>query len=206
MKKILLIITLLLITNMNYAQKQSVKSAKNTNNHINTNSLEFKKGDIFVSGILGYKSKKEMEGTESTFTIQPNVGYFVTNNIAAGLLIGYKSTTNTPKSSVGTTQNEFNVGLGGRYYVTPENQFSLYGQALFEMDFLGQTGGGKATAIGFGVTPGLNYFLSKKFSIEANIGELSYKSLKIKDASEASNDFTLELDWSAIKLGLSYKF
>ena len=58
----------------------------------------------------------------------------------------------------------------------------------------------------FGVTPGINYFVSDHFSIEAGFGRLGYTSTKSNASGDkGSSSFGLNLDLSTISFGLNYK-
>ena len=63
----------------------------------------FSKGDVFVTGAfsLGSTNDKNAEVKTSSFEIAPQLGYFVSENIAIGLKVGYSS--DKTKSSVATT-------------------------------------------------------------------------------------------------------
>ncbi|HEX9980719.1 MAG TPA: porin family protein, partial [Flavobacterium sp.] len=62
---------------------------------------------------------------------------------------------------------------------------------------------------GFGVSvsPGVSYFISSHFALEATIGALSYETSKPDvDDAEATDTFGLNVDLTDITLGLIYKF
>ncbi|MCS7027529.1 MAG: hypothetical protein NZ519_02085 [Bacteroidia bacterium] len=112
---------------------------------------------LFVGGALGVatqsgksktknNSNNQVTETEtpkfSSFSIMPRVGYFVTDNIGVGLMLGYQRNmeqtieelTNTPSFGVTTTRTTttregiFNVGLFGRYaQQLGEGDFYIYG-------------------------------------------------------------------------------
>lgn len=170
----------------------------------------FSQGDVFISGSFGLGSQKyTVEGNykESNFDIMPRVGYFVSENIALGLGLGYstssvQATENADKSKVNTIAAQ----AFGRYYFTPASKFSVFGQLAFEyasVDFDPV----KVNGFGFELAPGVNYFLSKNFALEASWGALSYASAKADvTGAESSTDFQLGLDLDNINLGLVYKF
>jgi outer membrane protein len=170
----------------------------------------FSKGDIFISGSFGFGSQKyTAEGNykEDSFNIMPRVGYFVSENIALGLGLGYSSSSVQVNEGADKDKvNTIGVQAFGRYYFTPASQFSVFGQLSVEYasaDFDPV----KVNGFGVGLAPGVNYFLSKNFALEASWGVLSYASAKSDvDGAESSTDFNLGLDLDNINLGLVYKF
>jgi hypothetical protein len=172
----------------------------------------FSKGDVFVTGAfsLGSTNDKNAEVKTSSFEIAPQLGYFVSENIAIGLKVGYSS--DKTKSSVATTSDisGIEVGAFGRYYFTPASKFSLFGQLGFDYGSLtNNLTNPKAklntTDINLGL--GLNYFVSSNFSIEAGVAALSFGNAK----SDVSGDkgesaFSFGGDWRAVSFGVNYKF
>lgn len=49
----------------------------------------FSKGDLFISGAVGFGSEKTGDLKTNDFIVAPKAGYFVTNNIAVGLAVGF---------------------------------------------------------------------------------------------------------------------
>ncbi len=168
----------------------------------------FAKGDIFISGAVGYNSSESGDFEIKTFTISPRAGYFVSENIAIGARIGYQSN----KQENGTTEldtNTFNAGAFGRYYFTPASKFSIFGE--FGVDYLSSktdNGTTDTTADGFslGGGPGLSYFISNNFALETFWGALRYTSVKPEGADDSNNNFNFGADLDNITLGLVYKF
>ena len=178
----------------------------------------YTKGNVFITGAVGVSSEKEADVTFSGFTFAPKAGYFVTNNIAIGLGLGFESSKEDNGVNRLNKDNAFSVGAFGRYYFTPGSQFSIFGQLGFDITSTKSTEEvviGPITTItefksnGFNVAlaPGVNYFLSKHFAVEATWGILSYNTDKPDVAgADATNTFNLGLDLRSINLGLTYKF
>ncbi len=225
MKKSILILVSILTFANSFAQKRKSTTARKsvtteTTSSNNSGSSQntsyrssssgqygFVKGDIFVTGTIGYVSKSNGGTSEGTFAIQPGVGYFINNNVAIGGTLGFVNTSSKPAgggSSASTS--EFGIGLMARYYTTPASQFSLFAQGAFEFKSQTADGGGGATGFGLNAKPGISYFVSKHFSIEATVGEIGFSSLKAKGASEANNDFNFGFNLRDLGLGLNYKF
>lgn len=172
----------------------------------------FSKGDVFISGSVGFGTSKFTERNnykEDAFTIAPKAGYFVTDNIAVGLSLGYNSSKVVATEGAEATKvNAFSVGAFGRYYFTPASKFSVFGQlgaeygtAKYKPSDL------KVNAFAVELAPGINYFFNKNFAVEATWGALSYATAKADvDGAQSSTNFNLGLNLNDIKLGLVYKF
>ena len=175
---------------------------------INTNAQEggFAKGDLFATGAVAFGSTKDnnTDAETSSFTLVPQVGYFVTENIAAGARISYSSSeVNDVKS------NALGLGAFGRYYTTPASQFSFFGQVGLDYNTSNPDTDGdvKVNTIGLGAGLGLNYFVSSNFSLEAGLNLLSYSSSKADvDGAESVTSFNFGDDFTNLTFGVNYKF
>lgn len=172
----------------------------------------FKKGDAFLSGSVGYNTQKDDVSKSHVFKVSPAVGFFVTENIALGASLSYTSRKTDPVApGVDTKSNSYGVGVFGRYYFTPANRFSFFGavSAGYNNNKTESTGSPDLTGNGFGVQagPGINYFISPRFSLQTSLGLLSYGSSKTKSGSaeSTSTGFDASLDFSNLSFGLLYK-
>lgn len=175
----------------------------------------FTKGDIFASGSVGYGSEKTGDNKNNTFNFSPKAGYFVTNNIAVGVKLGFTSGKDTEQvgpASIETKTNTFEAGAFGRYYFTPASQFSFFGElsagfnsSKTEID--GVPGESKSNGFNVGVAPGISYFVSKNIALEATFGLLGYKTNKPDfDGAESTDTFNIGANFSDIRFGIVYKF
>ncbi len=174
----------------------------------------FSKGNVFVSGGVGISSEKTGDAKTNGFNFSPKAGYFVTENIAVGLALGFAST----KDQDDTKDTNFSAGAFGRYYFTPSSKFSVFGQLGVNVSntkheevvtILGTEATIESKANGFDVklAPGVSYFLSNNFAIEASFGALGYETTKPDaDGADSTDTFGLNLDLSSINFGLVYKF
>lgn len=167
----------------------------------------FSKGDLFVSGAFSYDSSKTGDNKENTFSFAPSLGYFVTENISIGGRINYQSIKEEEGNFDVQDSNIFAISAFGRYYWTPSSKFSLFGEA--EVGYV--SGKNKLTDVkgdgfGIGIAPGVSYFLSDNFAIEASWGVLGYSTFEIDGANDSTNTFNLGLDLSDLNFGLVYKF
>ena len=201
MKKIIL--TVVALSAFGFANAQNKKES----------NLGFSKGDVFVSGALTFGSDSKISNyKQDNFVFAPSVGYFVTDNIALGVNLNLGSGSVQATSSSGTNKTStFAAGLAGRYFFTPASQFTLFtelGVALGSIKSTPAIGNvTKVNSFGVALTPGLNYFVSKNFSLETKIAVLSYVSAK-GDWSGAENASSVRFggDWSAVSFGVNYKF
>jgi opacity protein-like surface antigen len=162
----------------------------------------FSKGNVFVTGVVGFTSTSGGEADESSFEIMPQLGYFVTENIAIGARVGFNSTKMDDVSRSG-----FGVGAFGRYYFTPASKFSLFGELAVDYDSREVSDDVSLNTFGAGLGLGLNYFVSKNFSLEAGIGVLGFASGKADvDGAESVNAFSFGGNFREISLGLNYRF
>lgn len=175
----------------------------------------FAKGDVFVSGSVGFGSEKTGELKSNVFNISPKAGYFVTENIAVGVKLGYTSGKDTNQVGPGTVEvktNAFEAGAFGRYYFTPASQFSFFGElsAGFnssKSEIEGVPGESKSNGFNVGLAPGISYFVSNNIALEATFGLLGYNTNKPDfDGAESTDTFNIGANLSDIRFGIVYKF
>jgi outer membrane protein len=169
----------------------------------------FAKGDVFVTGAFTLGSEKTGDVKSSSFEIAPQVGYFLTENIAIGGKLGYASMK--AENAGGDTQDEagLTVGAFGRYYFTPASKFSLFAQLGLDYSSMDDKLADAQTAeLGLGLGAGMNYFVSPNFSIEAGVAVLGYSSNDNGGGSgvDKTNNFSFGGDWRAVTFGVNYKF
>jgi len=141
-------------------------------------------------------------GKSGAFNSALRLGYFVTNNIAVGVLGGYGSSFSNGESKnsssvnpgyvqkSNSTINLSSFGLFARTYkLFNENRFGFFCQ----LDGVYQIGNskttytddqsgvsqssntnGNVTGINLGLRPGVVYFITKRIGIEGMVGNLSY--------------------------------
>jgi outer membrane protein W len=180
---------------------------------------------LFVGGSLGITSSSGKTTTTTTtgnsssiterdnpknssFSIMPRVGYFFTDNIGAGLMLGYRSTstqsiTSGAGGSTTTTTTKagmFNVGLFGRYtQQLGDSDFYIYGDLGFgigsgnskisvETKTISstttvETDGPKVSETTIAISPGILYFPTKKIGLEASLGNI-FAYMATKETTE----------------------
>jgi outer membrane protein W len=198
MKKIIFAAAALFV--FGFANAQDKKEA--------TGGKGYANGDVYVTGAVSIGSSKEGDVKETTFEINPMVGFFVTDNIAIGGQIGYASDKIDNDGTTTLDESTLSIGVFGRYYATPASDFSVFGQLGLNY-FTTDHGDADFKTNGFDVAlrPGINYFLSDHFAIEATFGRLGFTSEKDDtDGAENQTNFGLELDMRSIGFGMTYKF
>ncbi|MEH6537483.1 MAG: outer membrane beta-barrel protein [Psychroserpens sp.] len=176
----------------------------------------FTKGDVYVSGTVGYNNTKFGDIKTDQLTFAPTAGFFITENISleATLLVGSgEATIDLDGDSVGVDNSTFGGGLGATYFFTPASQFSFivgagvsYTNSKIEFN-AGDSAELKTNTFVVAVAPGLNYFVSACFALRASVGALSYTSAKLDvDGAESINSFGLNLNLSDVNFGVTYKF
>ncbi|WP_396163556.1 outer membrane beta-barrel protein [Flavobacterium sp.] len=198
MKKVLLSAVALLAFGFANAQEE-----KSTNGG-------FSKGDVFVTGAFTFGSSNDKDNEVKTngFEIAPQVGYFLTENIAIGGKLGFASSKEETAGVDTEDMSGLTLGAFGRYYFTPANQFSLF--ANLGLDYASmkdKLADAKLNGFQAGLGAGMNYFVSSNFSIEAGVAVLGFSSEK-SDATGAkgTSSFGFGGDWRAVTFGVNYKF
>lgn len=167
----------------------------------------FAKGDLFLTGSFGISSEKTGDDKSNSFTVAPSLGYFVSENIAIGGRILY--TSDKSESGNVDTQDFTTLGIAGfaRYYWSPASKFSVFGEA--EVSYVSAENNltnVKGNGFGLNVAPGVSYFLSSNFAIEASWGLVGYNTFEVDGAQDSTNTFNFGLDLSDLRFGLIYKF
>lgn len=171
------------------------------------------KGKWFILGEAGYGT--QADGNIKNYSVLPVVGTFVAPTTAIGLGIGYLGSTDKTITDVTSKDGTFIVQpLVRKYWPVTEN-FMIFGQAAVPLQFGKTTIETKAakdeakfTGYGFEIAPGVDYFLSKNFTIEATFAVASWSSVKPK-GGDASNDFNIGVNsgfLQGVKFGLKYIF
>lgn len=174
----------------------------------------FSKGNVFVTGSFGFETSKDkdFDGKGTSFSFVPRVGYFITDNIAAGASIGFGSFKRENNGNTTSKVHSLVLGAFGRYYFTPESRFSLFtelGFSYFTIDNKLSDSNSNSNIMNIGLGLGLNYFVSSNFALEAFAGLINYTSTtRIDPDWRGSTSFSASSDWrnGALGLGLLYRF
>lgn len=160
MKKIALLLLLVAISSTSFAQ-----TSKNT---------------WFLGGSGFYSSTQEGDLTNTILDISPRIGYFVTDNLAAGVNVAINKTHDEGNDSSNVA---FEPYL--RYYflsVGDNVKFFGNGKVIFGTE---DEGMGSSKLSGWGLSAGPAFFLSKNIALETTIG---YQSTQAKVEQVKDNE------------------
>ena len=140
-------------------------------------------GSMMVGGVFQIYSASQQNNDDYEYSevgFSPSFGYFVSDNFAVGLSIGFNST----KQDNGATSQKntaFSFGPFARYYkFTSNEQFAFFAQAglNFGSGKYDQTPGGesKNSYVNFNVSPGFAYFFNNHWAAELAFTGLSITS------------------------------
>ncbi|OBQ52258.1 outer membrane beta-barrel protein [Tamlana sp. s12] len=175
--------------------KEELNSAK---------GITFQKGDIFVEGSISVTSND----LESTYAINPKVGYFLSSKFAVGADMdfgGEKDKISDEKSTI------FGIGGFGRYYFLELDKKRLKSYGELGLGYGHSEGTSTSNDIKANITIGLNYFLTKNIAVTFELADiLSYNNANPED-SDAASSFELNVNlfnnpFAQPKFGLLYKF
>lgn len=181
-----------------------------------TASAQTEKGKILVGGSIGLGTEKsDVDGAESTvnFEIVPKVGYFVSNNIAVGLGLGYEYN----KFSDDSKEDQVTVAPFGRYYKNLSDQFKFFGELSVPIGFgsAKDEDGEKeweSTSFGVAVAPGFAFYPTKKIGIELAFSGINFESRKVEDGdgdkidAASGTSFGIGANFFAPRLGVVFHF
>ncbi|AXO79461.1 porin family protein [Olleya aquimaris] len=168
----------------------------------------FEEGDVFISGSVGFGNESFGDESTNVFSIAPKAGYFLSDNIAAGLKLGYTSFSGDNDGVDFVDASELAIGVFGRYYFTADDQFSLFTE--LGVDYISnddKLADAKSDGFDIAFAPGISYFVSDNFAIEATVGVLGYSTEKADfDGAESRNNFDFGVNFADINFGVVYKF
>jgi hypothetical protein len=170
-------------------------------------------------------SNLSSESVNSQFQIAPSVGYFVADNLAVGLSLGYTATKNTYNSTFSNNLSDlapnttFRSGAYVQYCKMLTDQFGLvgtlgggyqYNRTTYIYGPAGNMNSGETKQKGYyaSLTPGTIYFPVPKLGISATVGSLAYSRLKETPTSgePVTTDFGASFGLSQLQFGGTYYF
>ncbi|MCP5103992.1 MAG: autotransporter outer membrane beta-barrel domain-containing protein [bacterium] len=187
------------------------------------------KRNMFIGGYVEFSNStwkyvyETIETKNNSFTIDMNIGWFLKNNLAVGLKLGYGHSASDERHTSGSleyyhTVNTFRVGAFMRNY------FRLVKNVKFfiETSVVGGFGGikyrtisdiaGTTTADGnsfsfeAGFRPGVVFFIGNGVAVEATVGFLGFTYSKQKTGDEplnteaTSSDLDFSFNFNSLKI------
>lgn len=129
-------------------------------------SAQTMSGNWMVGGDAGFQSyKPDYPGAKSQTTIylNPQVGYFVMDNLAVGARVGYQNISDD-NSSLG-------VGPFVRYYFAELGEMNkLLGEVSYTFNSNTPSGGSAVSGSTLGIQAGLAHFFNSHVAMEALLG------------------------------------
>jgi outer membrane protein len=180
-------------------------------------------GRMMIGGNVGYTSQENessLGGSEiKTVVINPQFGYFVTDNFAVGLQVSYyNEKVSMPDNFTGEEiENKYNstsVMPFARYYIfTPNEKFAFYAEAQAGIGFSKTDSESfdqkyKGRVFTAALSPGFSYFFSEKWALDLELSGISYLSNDRNTDSDVENDkssqFTFGVSSLTPSLGFRY--
>lgn len=181
-----------------------------------TASAQTEKGTVLLGGNIGFgTSKSDVDGAKSStnFEIMPKAGYFVSNNTAVGLGLGYEYN----KFESGAKSDEFTVAPFTRCYRDLSDQFKFFSELSVPVGFGSEknaagTKVAETTSVGVSLAPGFAFFPTKKIGVELAFSGISYENIKTEDGNgnkvdgASGSSFNIGANFFAPKLGVTFHF
>lgn len=179
-------------------------------------NAQTEKGKFMLGGQVSYQGQsiKDSDAKSNEFSIIPNVGYFVADNIAVGTGIGYSWTENKNTTNTKNTNSSFVLAPFGRMYSNNEGPVKFFGQLTVPMAWGTQevNGDKTATTANYGVelAPGVAYFPTSNLGIEFKVRGLFYNNGsttdEATDAKTTVNSYGLNVNSLAPTVGVTFHF
>lgn len=181
-------------------------------------SAQISAGTMFISGDASFSSEKfePTGGTEETVTsglVGPRFGYFVSDNLAVGVRVGFGG-SKFEEEGFEDQITAFEVGVFGRYYNMFNENVGLFGELNVGIgSTTEETNGtetGSSNTIGADLGLGFAFFPSTRFALEGSVGLVGFSSTTNDDANgdEVSTEsgFNIGAGNTAITLSASWYF
>lgn len=179
-------------------------------------NAQTEKGKFMLGGQVSYQGQsiKDSDAKSNEFSIIPNVGYFVADNIAVGTGIGYSWAENKNTTNTKNTNSSFVLAPFGRMYSNNEGPVKFFGQLTVPMAWGTQevNGDKTATTANYGVelAPGVAYFPTSNLGIEFKVRGLFYNNGsttdEATDAKTTVNSYGLNVNSLAPTVGVTFHF
>ncbi|WP_158795907.1 outer membrane beta-barrel protein [Pedobacter sp. L105] len=192
-----------------------------------TAQAQTEKGNWTLGGAVIFDTYKldYLPKNNTSWAVEPSIGYFVAHNIEVGTSIGYvynKYYTNnagggiTSYTAIKTAA--FEVSPYARAYRNITDQFKFFGQLSVPLSFgntkNSATDDGNYTkvngnhSVGVNLSPGLAFFPSKRFGIEFAVNGIGYNTSRNNDGSGnklgETKDFSIGANLLAPKIGVKF--
>lgn len=188
------------------------------------------KGTLFVGGSAGFSSQSGSNESGGTTVddpkvvsgnFMPRVGYFVADDLAVGVRVGYSSTKTDDKANdTKNSSSSFGAGVFAKKYVSLGDRFFIFGMA--DIGFgssKSKIESGNTTTesdptktFGINISPGVEFFPCSQIGISASFGQLGFNSESTSgdfggtDYKDKSSSFDLNLNSNTLNFGFHWYF
>jgi hypothetical protein len=194
------------------------------------------KGRLITGGNIGFFITSDDTKTDTSSirnsTVRgvkflPMAGYFLSNNIAVGVRTGidYRKEETPQALSQKKLRTMVEINPFARYYFwkysSGNGLFSVAGAVGLFTDLSLSAGFGrekqytgtdivskKMQNLSFGISPGIFYYLTNRFSFEAKLGWIGFKSETVDDGGKKNtvNNYGINLSPESFMLGVNFTF
>lgn len=181
---------------------------------LGVNAQSTDKGTVILGGNVSYDFSKvvDVDGNKQHYAILPHIGYFVQDNFALGLGLGYAGETTKSPADIKSSLGEFAVSPYARYY-KGDGDVKFFGQLAVPMAWGTQHVDGNKVGTteryGAALSPGIAYFPTSKLGIELSVRGLYYQYSSEKPEGGAKvgvNEFGLNANSLTPTIGVSFYF
>jgi len=164
----------------------------------------------WVGGELGFTGShvNGSESTDKTFTLAPEIGYNLDENLAVAVKLGWGYASTQTLASLGTFSNvnTYSINPYARYTFVKAGNFSVFVDGGISYSAIHVQGAEKnINQFGAAVVPGIAYAVSDKVTLVSHLGEgLYFKHTWIEDVAR-TNNYGLNL-FNGISFGAYYNF
>lgn len=199
---------------------------------LSINAQDSNKKNIILGGTIGFNYSKSISGgngqiviapnrgefSETSFTINPYVGKYLSDKFILGINAGYSmEAIKLPLSNQNdkATNHAYTVGIFGRYLINPDQKliFQIEPSTIFQYTSIGSFSSfssvndrDKLVVGGVRVTPILSYSISPKINLIGRFGSLQfiagYWQLSGSNDKNDFSQFGLLLDSTTISFGV----
>lgn len=179
-----------------------------------SNAQTTDKGTFMLGGNVSYQYSKVdgVKGEKQGYAILPQAGYFIQDNFALGLGLGYAGSTDKNDAGSKIVSGEFSVAPFARLY-KGDGALKFFGQLSVPMGWGTNKVGGSKTGTteryGVAVSPGIAYFPTSKIGIELAVRGLYYEHNSVKPKTGGkigTNEFGLNANSFAPTIGVNFYF
>jgi len=179
-------------------------------------NAQTEQGKFLLGGNVSYngESVKDSDIKSNSFGIIPQVGYFLSDNIAIGTGIGYQWNKNESNTNVETTKGEFVLAPFGRIYSNNQGPVKFFGQLSVPMAWgtteVNDEKTGSTAQYGVELAPGIAYFPTSNIGIEFKVKGLYYNNStltnEVTDVETTTNSYGLNVNSLAPSIGVTFSF